>query len=373
MKTKLFFLNIAVLCTAILFSVSLDAQTWRVNNQSDYDGSTNFGENYGGTPSFPVFKEINDAVASPNVMAGDTLHIEGSTIPYAIATITKRLTIIGPGYFLTENEKVSNNTYDAKVGSLTFNSGSEFSQVIGMNILGGSSSSSGKINCNVSNITIKRCRIDRYIYFNTGLNGFFVLQNFFTDEYDTDAFQNSTSSAYIPPQDVIFNNNICQKRLVWSGSWGEGTLLECNNNVFDGPEGVLSLEFNTGSFQNNILKATGMTANINSGTNNNVQYNTVQVASVFDGTLGNEWVPDMDDLFVQNSTTDGNYQLQEGVSSNVPGSDGADRGAFGGVVVTNRYNLSGLGAIPVVYEVSTTGTSEPGNQLPVTIKARTNN
>jgi hypothetical protein len=373
MKTNQLFFNMVVLCTALLFSVMAVAQTtWRVNNQSNYDGATNFGENYGGTPSFPVFKQINDAVAYPNVIAGDTLHIEGSTIKYSDATITKQLVIIGPGYFLTENTKVSNNTYDAKINRIVFDTGSEFSQVIGMNLASSTSSTSGRIQNKVNNITIKRCRIERDIAFDTELNGFFILQNFFTND-DTNAIRISTSSSHIPPQDVIFNNNICEKTLVWTGQNYTGTLLECNNNIFNGPANELNLEFNAGSFQNNILRAPGITANINSGTNNNVQYNTVSLSSVFDGTTENLWVPNMATLFVADETTDGSYQLQSGSTSNVVGSDGAERGAFGGVVPTNRYNLSGLGAIPVIYELVTTGVSEAGTGLPVSIRARTNN
>ena len=373
MKTKTLLFSAAI-CTALFLTSMLQAQTtWRVNNQSNYNGSTEFGDNYGGSPSFPVFKEINEAVAYPNVVAGDTLHIEGSTIDYANAIITKQLVIIGPGYFLNENTNVSNNTYEAKIGSITFNSGSEFSQVIGMNVVNNGTSATGTINLNVNEITVKRCRIARDIDFGSGLSGFYILQNFFSNVIENNAFNTTEVSSFVPPQDVIFNNNICEKTLVWSNNNFVGTLLECNNNVFNGPENVLNLEFNAGTFQNNILRAPGITANINNGTNNNVQYNTVSLSSVFAGTIGNEWVPNMAALFVSGDTTDGNYQLQSASPENYAGSDGADRGAFGGVAVTNRYNLSGLGAIPVVYEVVTTGVSEPGTGLSVSIKARTNN
>lgn len=374
MKAKQFFRDMAVICTALLFVVTVNSQTtWRVNNQSNYDGITFFGDNYGGTPSFPVFSEINEAMAYPNVIDGDTLHIEGSTIDYANATITKQLVIIGPGYFLTENPDVSNNTYDAKIGWISFESGSEFSQVIGMNIVNNGSSSTGTIYLEVNEITIKRCRIARDIDFDSELSGFYILQNFFSNILESNAFSLGVPSSFVPPQDVIFNNNICEKKLIWSNSNFTGTILECKNNIFNGPANELNLEFNVGSFQNNILRAPGITANINNGTNNNVQYNTVSLSNVFDGTTGNLWVPNMAALFVTNGTTDGSYQLLSDSTFNEVGSDGEERGAYGGVVVSNRYNLSGLAAIPVVYEVTTTGVSEAGTGLPVTIKARTNN
>ncbi|WP_053976805.1 hypothetical protein [Mangrovimonas xylaniphaga] len=373
MKTKQLLLRV-VLCTTLLLTSFTYAKTWRVNNQSNFDGASTFGDNFGGTPSYPVFKEIEQAVTYPNVVAGDTLHVEGSIAVYANADITKQLVIIGPGYFLTENPNVSNNTLDAKIERIYFKSGSENSQIIGMNVITQGSSFSGKIYVNVNGITIKRCRIARNIEFARELVDVYILQNFFSNNYNTNALNIDGSSFFVPPQEIVFNNNICQKRLIWSGNWGMGTITECNNNVFDGPVNELSLEFNTGSFQNNILKAAGIVANINSGTNNNVQYNTVSNATVFEGTLGNVYVPNMVNLFIdEGRTTDGAYQLKASSTYNETGSDGAERGAFGGVAVSNRYNLSGLGAIPVIYRVATPGVSEADTGLSVTLKARTNN
>lgn len=367
MKSKTSIIALTLLMFS-LYSNVLNAKIWRVNNQSNYNNVTNWGENYGGTPSYPVFKQLNEALSSANVVAGDTLHIEGSSIVYDDAVITKRLVIIGPGYFLSENPKVSNNVYDARIGRVTFNLGSELSQIIGMNIINDGNSADGYVYVNANQITVKRCRMDKGVRFGTALNEVYILQNFFTGLLDNVIFTNGNSS-FIPPQDIIFNNNICLSKLIWTG-WN---ILQCNNNVFDGSPNQLNLEFNTGSFQNNILKAAGITANINNGTNNNVQYNTVSNSGVFTGTLGNVWEPNMSALFVSGSTTDGNYQLQSGVANNMLGSDGAERGAFGGVALTNRYTLSGLGAIPVVYDVTTSGVSEAGSGLLVSIKARTVN
>lgn len=125
---------------------------------------------------------------------------------------------------------------------------------------------------------------------------------------------------------------------------------------------------NVGSFQNNILKNPSAIVNINNGTNLNVSFNTAASPNQF-GTTNNNVVADMTTLFVDPAlnSTDGDYQLRPG---SAPGSDGADRGAFGGVIVQNRYQLSGLAAIPVIYEIQTNGVATPTG-LPVTIKART--
>lgn len=370
MKTNYF--SGILLLIAMIFNTSAEAKIWRVNNHSDYNNSTLWGGNYGGTTIYPVFKQINQATAWAGLIAGDTIHVEGSSMVYDPAIITKKVVVIGAGYFLSLNPKVSNTTYDTKISAVTFNTGSQGSQVMGMNVVINGNIAHGYVNVNVNGITVKRCRMERGIAFATSLSDVYILQNFFAflDSTNANALYTNGNIAFIPPNDIIFNNNICQNKLIWKNSTLTWNILECNNNVFDGPANSLNLEFNTGSFKNNILKANGITATINQGTNNNVQHNTVATANLFTGTIGNLLVANMSALFVTSGTPDGLYQLQTG-ASNIAGSDGASRGAFGGVAVTNRYTLSGLAAIPVIYETTTSGVSQQGVGLPVMVKART--
>src|SRR5450432_1529697 len=109
------YLFIAAIMAATCFTQQASAKIWRVNNQSNYDGSTLWGDNFGGTPAYPVFKQINQAVAFGIVNDGDTIHVEGSTVIYDAATVTKRLVVIGPGYFLTENPKTSENVMESRI------------------------------------------------------------------------------------------------------------------------------------------------------------------------------------------------------------------------------------------------------------------
>ncbi|MEZ4792218.1 MAG: hypothetical protein R2783_01690 [Gelidibacter sp.] len=321
MKTKQ--LLSLLMIASMLCATAVQAKIWRVNSQSNYNNTTQWGENYGGSPSYPVFKQVNEAVNWSSVQANDSLYVEGSAIAYDDAVITKNLVIIGPGYFLTENPKVSNTTYDAKIGRISFNAGSENSQVIGMNVVNLGNSADGYVYVNVNGITIKRCRMERGVKFATLLNDVYILQNFFASGAANAIYTNG-NSAFVEPNDIIFNNNICQTKLIWTNK----NILECLNNVFDGPANALNLDFNTASFKNNILKSVNMTTNINGGTNNNVSYNTVSNNALFVGTTGNVWEPNMSNLLVTNGSTDGSYQLQASATNNVPGDDGAERGAF---------------------------------------------
>src|SRR5450432_1009367 len=117
-KTKL--LITTAFITSLFFTLQAGATIWRINNKSNYNGSTLYGENFGGSPAYPVFAQISQAVAFGIVNNGDTLHVEGSTVVYDFAIITKRLVIIGPGYILPNNPKTSDNALESKIGRIYF-------------------------------------------------------------------------------------------------------------------------------------------------------------------------------------------------------------------------------------------------------------
>lgn len=100
-----------------------------------------------------------------------------------------------------------------------------------------------------------------------------------------------------------------------------------------------------------------------------VAYNIGTLSTQFGTADNNLVVPAIATLFVTSASPDGAYQVANGSQANNSGSDGSDRGAFGGAAAISRYTLSGLAAIPVIYGVSTPGATS-GN-LPVTINART--
>ncbi len=127
-KTQLLF--IAALIAAVFITQQASAKIWRVNNRSNYDGANFWGDNFGGTQGYPVFVQINQAVSLAS--SGDTIYVEASPIPYAHAALDRKITIIGSGYFLSQNLHVSSLTDSSQIGEIDFNTGSEGSQVIGM-------------------------------------------------------------------------------------------------------------------------------------------------------------------------------------------------------------------------------------------------
>lgn len=104
-----------------------------------------------------------------------------------------------------------------------------------------------------------------------------------------------------------------------------------------------------------------------------MSYNIGASATQFGTANNNIAVANMDNLFVDAATNspDGDYQLKPGSAGSNNGSDGTDRGVFGGLAITNRYTLSGLAPIPVIYKIITPGVTTPAGDLKVTIMART--
>ena len=371
---KSILLFVATTIVAAIITQSSFAKIWRINNHSNYDGSTLWGDNFGGTAAYPVFAQIDQAVAFGIVNAGDTLHVEGSTTVYSFATITKRLVIIGTGYFLTDNPNTSNNVLATKLARIAFNAGSENSQLIGVDMVSAGNSFDRDVYINVNGITVKRCRIEGQVVFGFPLSDVYIIQNFFPNTVVNNAINTNGNSFFTPPTDLVFNNNICQKTLTWGTPIANPTtmwpILQCNNNVFDGPDNLANpnLAFSTSEFKNNILMPTNAKVNI-SASAGNVSYNIGTLSTQFGAADNNLVVPAITTIFVTSASPDGGYQVADGTVADNSGSDGTDRGAFGGTAVISRYTLSGLAAIPVVYEITTPGATS--TTLPVTIKART--
>lgn len=358
----------------ISFAQQASAKIWRINNKSNYNGTSFWGDNFGGTAAYPVFTQVNQAVAFGIVNNGDTLHVEGSTSIYNFGTITKKLVIIGTGYFLTDNPATSNTTLPTKIEYVVFNNGSQGSQLIGLDVVNNGNTADGYVYVSVNDITVKRCRIERAVRFETLLSDVIIVQNFFPNTLVTNCLVTNGNINFVPPTDIIFNNNICQKTLTWGTPLANPTtawpILQCKNNVFDGPDNLATpnLAFSTSEFSNNILMPTNAVTNIIASAG--VVKNNIGTLSTQFGTADNNLVvPAITTIFINSISMDGRYQILDGSVADNSGTDATDRGAYGGASIVNRYTLSGLAPIPVIYEISTAGVAD-ATGLPVTIKAR---
>jgi hypothetical protein len=244
-----------------------------------------------------------------------------------------------------------------------------------LNVINAGSSLDATIYINVNGVTVKRCRIEREVQFETLLSDVYIIQNFFPNTIVTNALSTNGSTLFVPPTDMVFNNNICQKTLIWGYSGVNPStlwpILQCNNNVFDGPDNLATpnLAFSTSEFRNNILMPTNAVVNI-AASSGVITHNIGTLSSQFGTSNNNLVIAAINSVFITSASNDGKYQVLGGSQANNTGSDATDRGVFGGSSVTSRYTLSGLAAIPVIYEITTTGVATPTG-LPVNIKART--
>ena len=356
-------------CVVIFLAlpVVMQARIWRVNSRSDYNGTTVFGANLGGTTNNPVFRLPSQAVSSGIVLPGDTIYVEGSSIQYnEVLRVRKRVVIIGEGYFLEENPRTSAKLLSSDISAIYFETGSSGSELIGVHVYGQTG-----IDVFVNQITIKRCRLFSSLTLRPEISDIQIIGNYF-EGYNAGraggiGILNSSST----PQNVVVKNNIFKTVMDVTASSSIITFLECSNNVFDVPPvaGAPSLRFNAVKFENNILRTPAASVLINGGNSEKLAYNFSASATGQFGTANNNQVVDMNALFVDptSQSTDGKYRLKPG---SAPGSDGTERGVFGGAAVQHRYVLSGLASIPVIYEISTSGVAGPDG-IEVTIKART--
>lgn len=367
---KIIFLIIATLVLATLTS---NAKVWRVNNRPNM------------APDFTTLQAAIDGTAS-----GDTLYIEPSPTSYGNGTFTKKLTVIGAGYWHSENDTTQFYREESEVAILTFNSGSQGSKISGLYVYGGNFQINNwkLITINTDSITIQRNKIygltsgsDAYngnsIIINGSLKGIIIQQNWIdtsinvgfsgrtiigiflngvpTNTIIRNNFIRSTRSntslgyysIYYPTINPI-SNLIISNNVIWGSIYTFYT-MHINNIMLDGT-------YNNGEgdqTSNNICNSTQypLTGTFHHNNQQNVVMSTVFVNAV--------------------KYIDNGYFLKEGSPANGAAMNGGDCGVFSDDTGGNPYVLSGMPAIPSIFDVyfDPIGVTT----IPVSIKAKSNN
>ena len=334
---------LALLLTGLLGAASSAlATTLRVNNNLPTNASQR------------IFNSLPDAHASTSVLPGDTLLVEGSGTDYTGFICTKRLTIIGPGYFLTQNGQNQANALPASVQGITFNAGSEGSAIIGLTFATGSSNNLP--NVSVNNVIIMRCYLPYGIYIANSINGMLALQNYMVQN---GVYVGSSNTAF---SNVILKNNIILSPLsVLRQTTNPRLFSNVENNIF---LGGVTLDAN--NFINNIIATPGATVSITATSTGNLFATAGQLPAA-----GNTLVANPASLFIglagAANSLDGQYRLATATAYPTTGS--TQPGIFGG---TEPYQLSGIPAIPTIYSLRADAVGSKQGGLNVTIGARVN-
>ncbi|MCU0379259.1 MAG: hypothetical protein MUC78_13475 [Bacteroidales bacterium] len=297
--------------------------------------------NAGADPDYATIQAANDAAIN-----GDTIYIEGSTTAYAGADISKRLIIIGPGYFLTENDSTQANGLEVQInGAISFNPGSSGSIIAGCVVSG--------IGIGADNLSITRCNFSSISIIVNTVNNILIVQNY-------------CSSIYMPSNKMtnsIIANNMAD-HIFCNASCGP---LQIINNIITGYSYGGISAYNS-SIANNILTQT--TANMPVHTGNTINNNIFAGAGT--NANGNLYNVVMANVFVDFSgslkySDDAKWKLKTGSPAIGAGVSGVDCGVFGGAA---PYVLSGIPNLPHIYEASIPGTAYSDKGLACTIKVK---
>ena len=331
--------TVLLLCFGFL---AANATSWRVNNNPAINAD---------------FTTFEAAVAAAS--AGDTLYMEGSNFTYGAGVLTKPLVIIGPGFYLTENDSTQVSNLEANFEHITVDSTASGSRIYGCAF-------DDKVYINGSNVVFAR----NWVYGESSYGeGIYVAKN--NDVINVSIIQNFCNNikggyySYDPAaHNTLIANNIIGGIIQFHSL---STLVITNN--------VVKNEVNVSNsiIKNNIQhNSSGSGFRVNEG--NIFEYNLTARPTPPPGT-GNTGEIDPSEIFADfeetlGFSTDGKWQLKEESPAIGAGENGTDCGAFGG---TSSYVLSGLPAVPHIYEaiVPTSGSAASG--LPVTIKVKSQN
>ncbi|RZJ65767.1 MAG: hypothetical protein EOO45_16520, partial [Flavobacterium sp.] len=271
-KTFLLF----VMITATLSSF---AKIWRINNNAGITAD---------------FSTVFAAATSPTVLAGDTIHLEPSSITYQTNSIilTKRLVFIGPGFFLDPasastpgNAGLQATTEDSEISFMRLGPGSDGTRFLGVSIVG-SLYMNGS-----SNVSFEKVYFPTGVYYESGTNdGHTYRKCFFNNSANIGTSGTAVITNFICENNIFYNNSyVTLPTLSGSGnifrnnsiSGGNGMTLSniyIANNIF----GTSASIFVNCTIKNNLFQANQTLP----GTATNNQLN-VNIANVYvGGTTG---------------------------------------------------------------------------------------
>lgn len=326
------------------------------------------------------YKKLQEAINSAE--SGDTIYVVGSPNWYDTnsngyatdITINRTLTLIGPGYFLGDNSSTQASKHTAKIYRLTIGEGADNCTIQGFDLNANNNAIlyinkkdvNGKEGSIVpKNVTIKRNLINRLEirYANNTL----ISQNYFSiNTYPIYVYQGAANT-------IIRNNIISSgnRHVSIYGDNSELINLTIENNTFT--NGFYRI--NNATIQNNIF-ISGILNDCDNNTLNNNLFTSTEEAVSSDNSTANTFNNNIFEavqanIFVEPSPTlDDHFRLATDSPAIGMGVGGEDLGAYGG---PTPYKLSGLPAIPAIYDLNTVGVGTQTEGMTVEIKAKSHN
>jgi hypothetical protein len=296
------------------------------------------------------FTTLAAAITAANV--NDIIMVEGSLMNYGDVTIAKKVTMVGPGYFLSQNLGLQATVASAAINSITLNTGADGSSFSGLDNTGPTAANVHITINGVNNITISNCRLQTNLNLNGTANNLLLQGNFMS------SILGAGTSSYMG---AIITNSLFGGNFT-IGTTSFFTITNCvisssatlqllhsdiRNCIIVAPTSSVGI---TGSvFKNNILTNSSVPAP--DGTN------AINVsATIFAGTT--------------NFISDAPYKLIAGSPAIGFGELGIDCGMYGG---GTPYRLSGIKVgQPTITNFSSPASVQQNILLNVKVSAKVN-
>lgn len=301
------------------------------------------------TPTPGQFNSIDAAIAA--AAPGDTLYVHGSQANYYTATLNKRLTIIGTGHKIPNDDSLTSD-----LDYLYMQDGADGSKIIGMKLAYIQIQQS-----DIDTITFERNRISDQIRFDApNCDSWTIDGNVFTST-GASILQNNSDMDYFTIKNNIFNGYLQDFNY-----YGNNVNLIIANNLFLHPTSAFASWFRYAYIYNNIFYSADPQSGSQTGNtfSNNLKYTG-------SGTFPNGTnLTGVDPLFVNYDGGDfsygDDYHLQAGSPAIAAGNDGLDIGIYGG---NGHYNHGGIPAIPQVRSFTISGPTSvaPGSSININV------
>lgn len=319
---------------------------------------------------------VNAAVAASS--AGDSIYIHGGTAPYAeTVVINHQLHIIGPGYFLDENNEYNTNAYPAIIDFIEFQTGSNHSIVEGITV---------GFRCRIyeDDITIRKNRFifsgsasnNGPIEFRASIDSCLIYNNILHSSSGSAGYNciyNSSSSNVLT--NIFFLNNIAGTPLFINNFNPANTDLYAINNTF--MRSGSSATFGSFSFLNNIFCISVNPYTSDPGIFENNLFNVDPLPSFAPAIAGNVGDIDMNDVFLNyidltgniDNYIDTNFTILE-PAPNPATINCAGIGCGATLGLQPSYRNSGIPEIPILYELTSDLMSDANGNINITVKAK---
>lgn len=310
---------------------------WRVNNAFGVDAD---------------FDNLPAAVDSAS--AGDIIYIEGTNIPYTTNfSISKPLTLIGPGYFLASNDSTQANVSAAIIsGTVNLLPGCEGLYMAGLTI-------QSNLRISASNLIIERNNIASIsVGYSADIGNVVIRQNYI-----------GSISDYYYYTSAVIKNNILTGRINTSlrANW-----LIYNNSLYGSFQGTIIEVYNS-AIKNNIVINTQQylgydCIDTDPTRNNSIEFNVCNKPPYDQPELENNiWDADPAVVFTLEGNNETMLYLIEGSPAIGYGENGQDCGAYGDIT---PYILSGMPPVPHIFKANVPVSATTTGGLPVNVKIK---